>query len=605
MTNKKYQLLSRVGLALAVLYLLPALLAFLVYIGILPAYVIWQEQVIGWNELNKSWFALLLSLSILPAGVLFWWLFRFPHLWDLCVLSKHDKNRPLLQQTQYENSQMRSILQQYYDMEKDIVALSQQKRAYDFNRKQNQEAEMLALRQRLYHFLQQSCHSLAQNCLADVIFVAMFNKNNTQQLQSVICWEQGHFYDDKCWAISDFPDTGGIENDVFIYHDAHLNYPSKLIQDYQAQSYFALPLYSPTGEQIGLLCLLCKQANTLSPDLLVILNIYSHYLALLLHWRKQFVATDSDSNDSYTSLFEPISRTESQTIPLATMPRKAPNLEAGYPTKTYTEFKLLVAEDSEINQVVLKKILMRLGYQADYANNGEQALELWQKNHYHLILMDCQMPKMDGYYTTQIIRATEQKQNLSHTPIIALTAYSLNKHKERAKEVGMDEHISKPIKVGVLQALLKHYSDGLNEPTSQHSTKKQTDLMPQNQLNHRSQVLNPTIMQDLSKTLGQQIGVLLTQFIHYLPEQMQALEQAISQKNTELLQRKAHQLKGETVQIGAETLGSLCKELETFAQHNEFEQAEKHLILMYTELNQVIRALRYENEKQQAPTPDE
>ena len=600
MNNKKYQLLSRVGLALAVLYLLPTLLAFLIYIGILPAYIIWQEQVIAWNEFNKSWIALLLSLSILPASLLFWWLFRFPHLWDLYGLSKHHTNPTLLQQAQYENSQMRSILQQYYDMEKDIVALSQQKRVYDFNRKQNPEAEVLVLQQRLHYFLQQSCRNLAQSCLADVVFISTFNKNNPQQLQAEIYWEQGHFYDDKCWEISDFPDTGGIEDDVFIYHDAQINYPSKLIRDYQAQSYFALPLYSPMGEQIGLLCLLCKQANTLSPDLLVALNIYAHYLALLLHWRKQFISID---NESYASLFEPISRTESQTIPFTTMSSKSPTPETAYSSKNHTEFKLLVAEDSEINQVVLKKILMRLGYQADYVNNGKQALEFWQKNHYHLILMDCQMPKMDGYYTTQIIRATEKKQNLNHTPIIALTAYALNKHKERAKEVGMDEHISKPIKVGVLQALLERYSEPNLNP--QHSPKKTIDSLPQNPFNYRPQVLNPAIMQDLSKTLGQQIGVLLTQFIHYLPEQMQALEQAISKKNTELLQRKAHQLKGETVQIGAETLGSLCKELEIFAQHNEFEQAEKHLSLMYTELSQVIRALQYENEKQQASTANE
>ncbi len=602
LNNKKAQFISKVALIVAILYIFPILLAFLVYIGLVPAYIIFQEHILEWDSLNLPWLVLLLTLSSLPAGLAFWWLFRFPQLLELCFARKNS-NKSQLKQLQYENSHMRVILQHYYDLEKDIVALSQQKRAYYLDKNQTPTENIHALHQRLDYFLRQTAHNLALDCVADVIFIATFS-DNKQALQPHMCWEQGQFCHLRSWAITDFPDTGGIENDVFIYQDALVNYPSKLIQHYKAQSYFSIPLCSPTGEQMGVLCLMATETNTLSPDLLVILNIYAHYIAMLLEWKTQ-QQSEKTTNYAHSQTFNhsvladsSLEQDTSPARPILASATKIPKLK----TASNSGANLLVAEDSEINQVVINKILQRLGYQADYADNGYEALQLWQQNHYDLIFMDCQMPKMDGYHTTEQIRKIEQEQDLDHTPIIALTAYSLSKHKERAKKAGMDDHISKPIKVGILQDLLTQY---LPTEKLQTQVKNTTDTVSTPTVKHGSPVLNPAIMQDLNKTLGNQLAVLLQQFIQYLPEQIDLLAETIEQKNLDLLRRKAHQLKGESMQIGAETLGSLCKELETFANHQELAQAEKHLDLMRVELSRVIQALKAENEKITNPVPNE
>lgn len=122
-----------------------------------------------------------------------------------------------------------------------------------------------------------------------------------------------------------------------------------------------------------------------------------------------------------------------------------------------SEQKVLVAEDNLGNQKLILGMLKRVGLSADTAANGIEALDLFIKNRYDLILMDCQMPEMDGFETTKEIRAIEQK-NGTHTPIIALTALSIDGAKERCFESGMDDYLSKPLEIKPLAATLKKWT---------------------------------------------------------------------------------------------------------------------------------------------------
>jgi len=119
--------------------------------------------------------------------------------------------------------------------------------------------------------------------------------------------------------------------------------------------------------------------------------------------------------------------------------------------------KILLAEDDGINQLYLKGFLQSFNWVVDTSYNGEQALEKFKKNHYDIILMDGQMPQMDGFETTQIIRKLEKENNLYPTPIIAITGYAVTGDKERFLMSGMDDYITKPINENKLIEVIKKY----------------------------------------------------------------------------------------------------------------------------------------------------
>jgi CheY-like chemotaxis protein len=114
---------------------------------------------------------------------------------------------------------------------------------------------------------------------------------------------------------------------------------------------------------------------------------------------------------------------------------------------------ILVAEDNPINQKVAQRLLEKLGYSVEVAANGREAVQKWAAGSYDLILMDCQMPEMDGYEATREIRSTEAGRR--HIPIIALTANAMVGDREKCLSAGMDGFVPKPIRTGVLSDAIK------------------------------------------------------------------------------------------------------------------------------------------------------
>ena len=121
--------------------------------------------------------------------------------------------------------------------------------------------------------------------------------------------------------------------------------------------------------------------------------------------------------------------------------------------------RLLVAEDNDVNQLVISRMLKKLGLSFDLVNNGARALDAVSSNpdKYDLILMDCEMPEMDGYEASLRIRQFEEDNRLKPLPILALTAHVLDSHREKVIEKGMNDHISKPVSLEMLKIKLEEY----------------------------------------------------------------------------------------------------------------------------------------------------
>ncbi|MDR0869959.1 MAG: response regulator [Planctomycetaceae bacterium] len=121
------------------------------------------------------------------------------------------------------------------------------------------------------------------------------------------------------------------------------------------------------------------------------------------------------------------------------------------------QYRILVAEDNRINRIVIKEILSKAGYESVMAEDGRKAVEIWKNETFDLILMDCQMPDVDGYEATEWIRRIEKEENREHfTPIVALTANAAPLDKEHCLEIGMNAYLNKPIEIPELLKTLRH-----------------------------------------------------------------------------------------------------------------------------------------------------
>jgi CheY-like chemotaxis protein len=118
-------------------------------------------------------------------------------------------------------------------------------------------------------------------------------------------------------------------------------------------------------------------------------------------------------------------------------------------------YRLLLAEDNVINRKVAQRLLERLGYEVDLVSDGRAAVDAWQAGQYDLILMDCQMPEMDGYEATREIRRREN--GARRIPIVALTAHAMKGADAECLAAGMDDYLTKPIDANALRVCLERY----------------------------------------------------------------------------------------------------------------------------------------------------
>ncbi|MEP6902263.1 MAG: PAS domain S-box protein [Actinomycetota bacterium] len=223
--------------------------------------------------------------------------------------------------------------------------------------------------------------------------------------------------------------------------------------------------------------------------------------------------------------------------------------------------RILVAEDNLVNQKVALSQLKSLGYSADVVSNGRKAIEILENSEYDLILMDCQMPEMDGFEATAEIRRREGK--LKHTIIIAMTANALDGDREICLAAGMDDYISKPVKLETLTQTLNRW---LVPTSTEQVTAEPEETIITSADNDRHQSVDLSVLngfRDLQQPNEPEIVTeLIDLFLDDAGRRITALKKSVAGRKITNIKEQAHGIKGSSSNIGAFHIAALCKKFE-------------------------------------------
>lgn len=226
--------------------------------------------------------------------------------------------------------------------------------------------------------------------------------------------------------------------------------------------------------------------------------------------------------------------------------------------------KILLVEDNEINQKLTVKILSKAGFNCDVANDGSKAVEACKNKEYDAILMDCQMPIMDGYEATMNIRQIEIENNKKTTPIIALTADVMGEVVDKCYAHGMNDYISKPVSTEKLVEIIsKHLPKDFDFAVKATASVSEKSIIP---------------------AFAQSMGFSIEETTELFQEAMQeilklidTLYETVSQQDFELISKRAHVIKGVSRNLRLEQLGDVAFSLETAAKSKDISSCERLL----------------------------
>jgi PAS domain S-box-containing protein len=242
---------------------------------------------------------------------------------------------------------------------------------------------------------------------------------------------------------------------------------------------------------------------------------------------------------------------------------------------------ILLTEDDEMNQMVFVRQLSKKGHKVKLANNGSEALKAISEETFDLILMDLQMPIMDGLEATEEIRKTE-KEASKYTPIIMLTASVRKEDEERGFAVGVDAYLNKPLNIELLTKTIKEI---LNQ--SVESRVK----------NFSTKTVDPIIdLQEIKEIYGDDKEIVLVAvngFLNNTSRLLSEIVSAISKQDSTMLKSSTHKLKNLALQLAAKQLLTIIQELENLAHNSAFAEAK----LLFSKLETMIEKTKQESKK--------
>jgi len=246
--------------------------------------------------------------------------------------------------------------------------------------------------------------------------------------------------------------------------------------------------------------------------------------------------------------------------------------------------RILLAEDQAVNRDVALAILSHLGYRCDPVPNGREAVRALQSGHYDVVLMDCQMPEMDGYEATRLIRDPATGALDPRIAIIAVTASAMTGDREKCMQAGMDDYLSKPIEPESLARILDKWLGGAQDvstaaPAPAEARRSEPAVFDREALLQR--VMG-------KESLAQKV---LHAFLETAPSQIQNLRGQVTAKDGIAARREAHTLKGAAATVSAPALRGLALEAEQAAAACEWAAIEKILPRMEDQLERLRLAI--------------
>ncbi|MGG6297318.1 response regulator [Leptolyngbya sp. AN02str] len=266
-----------------------------------------------------------------------------------------------------------------------------------------------------------------------------------------------------------------------------------------------------------------------------------------------------------------------QDHPMADETPEAPSSMQEVATPTLS---ILVAEDNLVNQKVILRLLERLGYTADVVANGQEVLAQLRRQSYDVVLMDVQMPIMDGMTAAAIIR--QEWSDDVRPRLIAVTANAMQGDRDECLNVGMDDYLSKPIRLEKLEKALQ-------ASISQRSRTQQFSPNPS--------IIDLNVLATFKEDLGDEAETIFVEmvvcYLEETPTLIREVEKALHSKNAEAMTRLTHTLKSSSTVVGAVQLANLCKQIERYVKDMFTAEGVARIEQLVTYYQSVAQALQH------------
>ncbi len=280
----------------------------------------------------------------------------------------------------------------------------------------------------------------------------------------------------------------------------------------------------------------------------------------------QYLTKPVRQSDLYNAMVQGLQQPEAPAQPTATH----------YPSQPTTRLvgRVLLAEDNLVNQEVALAMLDNLGLSYETVTNGADALEILQRQQFDLILMDCQMPTMDGFQATSAIRRQEQGTE-RHLPILALTANAVSGDRERCLACGMDDYLPKPFTQEQLTNLLLEWLPKQDEPSPPATPEAvPSQASGQEKILHE---LDPRAIENLRALRADLLLKVLDIWLEESPRLLSQIQQSVTEPDFTVLLRAAHSLKNSAANLGARRLAQLCLQMEQQARQENPQELQNLL----------------------------